>query len=73
MNNLADEKTVLDRMNYLRGLFAILIVIGHCSMQYTKEVMPWVIIHKSNMISVAFFFIVSGWASAFNYYNKKTT
>ena len=65
-----DESIAIKRMNYLRGLFAIMIVIGHCSMRYEKEVLPWLLIHKFNMVSVCFFFIVSGWSLCYNFYNK---
>lgn len=65
-----DEKTAINRMNYLRGLFAIMIVIGHSSMMFEKELLPLLVIHKFNMVSVCFFFIVSGWSLTYNFKNK---
>lgn len=66
-----DETTAIQRMNYMRGLFALLIVLGHCSMHFEKEILPLLIIHKFNMVSVCFFFIISGWSLTYNFYNKK--
>lgn len=75
MNNtftkISDQKTAIQRMNYLRGIFAILIVLGHCSMEYEKEVFPLLIIHKFNMVSVCFFFIISGISLTYNFHHKK--
>lgn len=65
-----DERVAIYRMNYLRGLFAIMIVLGHCSMQFEHELFPLMLIHKFNMVSVCFFFIVSGWSLTYNFYNK---
>lgn len=65
-----DEKTAINRMNYLRGLFAIMIVIGHSSMNFENELLPLLVIHKLNMVSVCFFFIISGWSLTYNFYNK---
>ncbi len=64
------EKQVLKRLNWLRGLFAILIVIGHCSMEFEHEILPLYVIHKSDMISVSFFFILSGWGLSYNYQHR---
>lgn len=41
-NNL---KEIISRLNFLRGLFASLIVIGHSSMRFEKELLPFYIIH----------------------------
>lgn len=68
---LTNEITAIKRMNYLRGLFAVLIVIGHCSMMFEKEILPLLIIHKFNMVAVGFFFIVSGWSLSYNCNNRK--
>lgn len=40
-------------------------------MEFKKELLPLLIIHKFNMVSVCFFFIVSGISLTYNYYNKK--
>lgn len=67
---MSSENVAINRMNYLRGLFAVLILLGHCSMSYSKEVFPLLIIHRFNMVSVCFFFIISGFSISYNYYNK---
>ncbi|WP_027218658.1 acyltransferase family protein [Butyrivibrio fibrisolvens] len=67
-----NEKELNIRMNYLRGILALLIVLGHCSMNYTKEVPFLLLIHKSNFISVCFFFFLSGWSLSFNYEKIET-
>lgn len=64
-------KEIIHRLNYLRGLFAILIVIGHCSMAFEKELLPFFVIHKFNMVGVCFFFYVSGLSLIYNFYNKQ--
>lgn len=37
------QKDMLERFNNLRGIFALLIVIGHCSMRFEKEVLPFLL------------------------------
>lgn len=64
-------KEIIHRLNYLRGLFAILIVIGHCSMAFEKELLLFFVIHKFNMVGVCFFFYVSGLSFTYNFYNKQ--
>ena len=68
INNLEE---IMHRLNFLRGLFAILIVIGHCSMKFKKELLPFYIIHKFNMVGVCFFFFVSGLSLTYNFYHKQ--
>lgn len=51
------QKEMLQRFNDLRGVFALLIVIGHCSMRFEKEVLPFLFIHKFNMTGVCFSFL----------------
>lgn len=65
------EHTVLTRMNQLRGLFAILIVLGHCGRRFAEEQIALVIPHYGAFIWVCFFFTVSGWSMAYNYDNRK--
>ena len=31
------ESEILSRMNYLRGLFAVLIILGHCGRRFESE------------------------------------
>lgn len=64
------EEIIL-RLNWLRGLFAILIVIGHCSMEFERELLLFYIIHKFNMVGVCFFFYVSGLSLTYNFYHKQ--
>lgn len=61
----------ITRINSLRGLFAIMIVIGHCSMYFEKELFPLMLIHKFNMVSVCFFFMASGISLSYNLEHKK--
>lgn len=65
-----NEKNVLDSLNSLRAVFAILIVLGHSSMRFENELLPLLIIHKANYIWVCFFFFISGWSMAYNYDNN---
>ena len=67
---VGNENVAIKNMNNLRGMFAILIVIGHCSMNFEKELLPLLVIHKFNMVSVCFFFVISGWSLCYNFYNK---
>ena len=67
-NNL---KEIISRLNFLRGLFAILIVIGHCSIVFEKELLPLYLIHKFNMVGVCFFFFASGVSLTYNFYHKQ--
>lgn len=69
-NETVSEDKVQTRLNRLRGLLAVFIVLGHCSMHFKKEVLPLLILHKSNMISVCFFFIVSGWGLSYNFQHR---
>lgn len=66
-----DRQTIISRINSLRGLFAIMIVIGHCSMYFEKELLPLMLIHKFNMVSVCFFFMASGLSLSYNLEHKK--
>lgn len=67
-DNLQD---IIFRVNSLRGLFAILIVIGHCSMVFDQELLPLYLIHKFNMVGVCFFLFVSGLSLTYNFYHKQ--
>lgn len=58
---------LLNRFNNLRGVFAIMIIIGHCSMRFEKEVLPLMLIHKFNMVGVCFFLFISGWGLSYSY------
>ena len=60
------KQEVINRLNHLRGLYSILIVIGHTSMNYEKELLPLLIIHKFNFVGVCFFFMISGCCLAIN-------
>ena len=63
-NNL--EKLVY-RMNQLRGVFAVLIVIGHCSGHFEREWLPFYLIHKFNMVGVCFFLFISGLSMTYHF------
>ncbi len=66
-----NKEEVISRLNMLRGLFAILIVIGHCSQRFEKEILPFFIIHKFNMVGVCFFFFVSGISLTYNFRTRQ--
>ena len=68
---MTEEKVLINRLNMLRGLFAILIVIGHTSMFYEDELIVLGTIHKLNMVSVGFFLYTSGISMAYNYDMKR--
>lgn len=71
MEKSIEKEKMVARLNMLRGLFAILIVIGHCSMRFEKELLPFYIIHKFNMVGVCFFFYVSGFSLLYNLRTKE--
>lgn len=66
-----DKQTIIARINALRGLFALMIVLGHCSMNFEKELLWLMLIHRFNMVSVCFFFMVSGLSLSYNFERKK--
>lgn len=66
-----NKEEVISRLNMLRGLFAILIVIGHCSPRFEKEILPFFIINKFAMVGVCFFFFVSGISLTYNFRTRQ--
>ncbi len=48
-----------------------MIVIGHCSMYFEKELLPLMLIHRFNMVSVCFFFMASGLSLSYNLEHKQ--
>lgn len=68
---LLTDQEIIFRLNSLRGLFAISIVIGHCSMNFANELLPLYIIHKFNMVGVCFFFFVSSMSLSYNLLHKE--
>ena len=67
-----NEAVILTRMNRLRGLFAILIVLGHCGRRFDEEQILLAIPHYGAYIWVCFFLMISGWSMAYNYDNKES-
>lgn len=65
------QEEMLKRFNDLRGIFALFIVIGHCSMRFEKEVLPLLLIHRFNMAGVCFFLFISGWGLTYGYVEKE--
>ena len=58
------EKTLLFAMskwNLLRGVMALSIVLGHCSMEFVDEPLILALFHKFNLVWVGVFFFLSGW------------
>ena len=51
----------MNRYNLMRGLMAIWIILGHCSIEFEKEILPLYFIHKFNLVWVGVFFFLSGW------------
>lgn len=68
-----EQKEILARFNNLRGVFAMLIVIGHCSMRFEHEPLPLLIIHRFNMVGVCFFLFISGWGLMYTYVQNGKT
>mgnify|MGYP001056566091 CR=1 FL=1 len=62
------EDEYFQRFNSLRGLFAIEIVIGHVIRYDRTWLFP---LGKFMLVSVAFFFFVSGWGLCRSFYYKK--
>ena len=61
------ESVIVSRMNFLRGLFAVLIVLGHCGRKFDIEPLVLLLPHKMNFVFVCYFFAVSGWSLSYNY------
>ncbi len=66
----SNELLLNKKVNYTRGLFALLILIGHCNKISSTEYLPLIPIQKSNFISVCFFFFISGWSLSINHKTK---
>lgn len=65
---VTDHDKYMVRMNQLRGLFALEIVIGHVVRDSRTILYP---LGKMMIISVAFFFFVSGYGLAGSFYRKE--
>lgn len=63
-----DREEVLQRLNSLRGMLAVEIVIGHVVIHNNLILFPF---HKFMIISVSFFFFVSAFGMSVSYENKK--
>lgn len=61
----------MERFNSLRGIMALWIVIGHCSIEFEHEIFPFVLMHRFNLVVVGMFFFLSGYGLAYSYHNKK--
>lgn len=61
-----NEKEFVKGLNFWRGLFACIIVIGHCSMNFEKEFILLALVHRCNIIGVWYFLFVSGFSMAYN-------
>ncbi len=66
------EKTFISKLNLFRIVFALMIVIGHTSMHFEKELLPLWLIHKFNMVGVCYFFFTSGVSCAYSYTRKNS-
>lgn len=66
--NLSEKDTYLQRMNLLRGIFALDIIIGHVAGQNMIALMPF---EKFSIVSVAGFFFLSGFGLSNSFNNKK--
>ena len=71
METSGNLEELVSRLNQLRGLFAVLIVIGHCSGHFEREWLPFYLIHKFNMACVCFFFFISGLSMTCSFYRKQ--
>ncbi|MCR5223147.1 MAG: acyltransferase family protein [Lachnospiraceae bacterium] len=63
-----DQGEVLKRMNALRGVFAIEVTIGHVFRDQMTILYP---LGKFMIISVAFFFFLSGFGLVYSFHRKK--
>ncbi len=61
----------MERFNSLRGLMALWIVVGHCSIEFETEIFPLLLVHRFNLVVVGMFFFLSGYGLAYSYDNKK--
>lgn len=64
----ADQGEVLKRMNALRGVFAVEVTIGHVFRDQMTILYP---LGKFMIISVAFFFFLSGFGLVYSFHCKK--
>ncbi|WP_432627285.1 acyltransferase family protein [Brotaphodocola sp.] len=63
-------KTIMNRLNKLRFIFAILIVFTHCSLPYKH--LPFILfpLRKISTFGVGYFFMLSGYGLAYSAANK---
>lgn len=61
----------MERFNSMRGIMALWIVVGHCSIEFEHEIFPFMLVHRFNFVVVGMFFLLSGYGRAYSYYNKK--
>lgn len=59
------------KINCLRGLMALWIIFGHCGAQFYDEPLWLLIIHKSCLIIVGLFFVLSGYGLESSLYQKE--
>ena len=64
IKKVCEESLVLQHLNSLRGIDAVLIIIGHCSMRFNQEPIFLYFIHKTNMAWVSYFLMISVWGMA---------
>lgn len=67
-SNTQGNRELLGRYNVLRGIFAVEIIVGHVIRFESTPLYP---LGKVMLISVAFFFFVSGWGMTLSYHSKK--
>lgn len=57
--------------NYLRGIFAIIIVLGHTTLIFDKVPIVLMPLNKISTLCVGYFFAMSGYGLAYSFKNKK--
>lgn len=67
LDQTQDERAYLSKLNGLRGIFAIEIVVGHVIRFDSTYLYP---LGKFMIISVAFFFFVSGFGMVYSFHHK---
>ena len=66
-----DIREVMNRMNRLRPIVAIILIFGHCALPYAKMPLLLLPFHKASTFCVGYFFVLSGYGLAYSVDNKR--
>lgn len=65
-----DLREIMNRLNRLRPIVAVLLIFGHCTLPYAKIPLILLPFHKASTFCVGYFFVLSGYGLAYSVDNK---